>query len=139
MHQLSNKKTCMNTLVIKNTKTLVILYRFILQTAWYWKFVDRNLKLHCKYCCKNTNIKIAFPTFKVGDLFSVKNSVPKYPKYFIVYRFTCPGCNASDIGETTHHLSKKFKEHLKTDSKPHIFKHLSINRNCKELCDAECF
>ena len=88
---------------------------------------------------KNTNIKTAFPPFKVGDLFSVKNSLPKYPKYFIVYRFTCPGCNASDIGETTHHLSKRFKEHLKTDSKSHIFKHLSINRNCKELCDAECF
>ena len=73
--------------------------------------------------------------FKVGDLFSVKESVPKYLRSFVVYRFTCPGCNASYIGETTCHLSTRIKEHLETDSKINI----NINRNCKELCDTERF
>ena len=77
--------------------------------------------------------------FKVVDLFSVEESVPKYLQSFVVYRFTCPGCNATYIGETTHHLTMRIKEHLKTDSKSHIFKHFNTNGNCKELCDSECF
>ena len=80
-----------------------------------------------------------FTPFKVGDLFSVKESVPKYLRSFVVYRFTCPGCNASYIGETTRHLTTRIKEHLETDSKSHIFKHLDTNRKCKELRNAECF
>ena len=94
---------------------------------------------YCKYCCKSTNIKIAFSPFKVGDLFSVNESGPKYLRSFVVYRFTCPGCNVSYIGETTHHLTMRIKEHLETDSESHIFKHLKTNKNWKELCDIECF
>ena len=94
---------------------------------------------YCKYYCESTNIKIVFSLFKVGNLFSVKGSVPKYLRYFVVYRFTCPGCNASYIGETTRHLTTRIKEHLENDSKSHIFKHLDTNRNCKELYDNECF
>ena len=65
--------------------------------------------------------------------------MPKYLRSFVVYRFTCLGCNASYIGETTCHLTTRIKEHLKTDSKSHIFKNLDTNRNCKDLCDTECF
>ena len=72
-------------------------------------------------------------------MLSIKDSVPKYLKSFVAYRLTCPGCNARYIGETTHHLTTKIKEHLKTDSKSHVFKHLDTNRNRKELCDTECF
>ena len=90
---------------------------------------------HCKYYCNNTNIKIFFSSIKVGDLYSVEESVPKYLRPFFVYRFTCPSCNASYVGEATRHLTMRIKEHLETDSKSHIFKHL----NTKELCDNECF
>ena len=31
---------------------------------------------HCRYCRKNNGIKIVFSLFKIGDLFSVKESVP---------------------------------------------------------------
>ena len=91
-----------------------------------------------KYC-KSTNIKIVFSLFKVGNLFSVKGSLPNYLRSFVVYRFTFSGCNASYIGETTRHLTTRIKKHLETDSKSHIFKHLDTNRKCKELCNAECF
>ena len=101
--------------------------------------IKQKIIKHCRYYCKGTNIKIVFSPFKVGDLFSVKESVPKYLRSFVVYRFTCPACNASYIGETTRHLSTRIKEHLETESKSHIFKHLNINRNCKELCDTESF
>ena len=33
----------------------------------------------------------------------------------------------------------RIKEHLETNSKSHIFKHLNTNRNCNELYDTECF
>ena len=101
--------------------------------------IKQKIVKHCKYDCKSTNIKIAFSPFKVGDLFSVKESVPKYLRSFVVYIFTCPCCNASYIGETTRHLTTRIKEHSETDSKSHIFIHLNTNRNCKELCDTECF
>ena len=101
--------------------------------------IKQKVIKYCKYYCKSTNIKIVFSSFKVGDLFSVKESVPKYLRSFVVYRFTCPGCNASYIGETTRHLTTRIKEHLETDSKSHIFKHLDTNRKCNKLCNAECF
>ena len=94
----------------------------------------------CRQCyCKSTNMKIVFSPFKVGNLFSVKGSVPKYLRSSVVYRFTCPGCNASYIGETTRYLTTGIKEQLESDSKSHIFKHLDTNRKCKKLCNAECF
>ena len=75
--------------------------------------------------------------FKVEDLFSVKELVPKYLRSFVVYRSICPGYNNSYIGEKTRHLTTRIKEHLETYSKSHIFKHLNTNRGCKELCDTE--
>ena len=84
-------------------------------------------------------MEIVFSPFKVGNLFSVKGSVPKYLRSFVVYRFTCLGYNASYIGETTRYLATRMKEHLERDSKSHIFKHLDTNRKYKKLCNAECF
>ena len=101
--------------------------------------IKQKIIKNCKYYCKSANIKIVFSPFKVGHLFSVKESVPKYLRFFVVYRFPCPGCNASYNGEKTRHLTTRIKEHLETDSKSHNFQHLNTSRNCKELCDTECF
>ena len=67
----------------------------------------QKMMKHCKYYCKRTNIKIAFSPFKVGYLYSIKESVFKYLKSF--------------IGEKTRHVTTKIKEHLETDSKSHSF------------------
>ena len=95
--------------------------------------IKKKITKHCKYYRKSTNIKIVFSPFKVGYLFSVKELVPKYLKSFAIYRFTCPACNASYIGEITRHLTTRIKELLETDSKSHVFKHLDTNRKCKEF------
>ena len=87
----------------------------------------KNIK-DCKYYCKSTNIKTVFSSFKVGDLFSVKESMPKYLRSFVVYRLMCPACNASYTGEKTRHPTMRIKEQLETESKSHIFKHISTNR-----------
>ena len=130
----------MHNALIKNTKNLVTLHMFhitnclILEICWQ----KLNKKIS-NIVSINSNINIVFSQFKVGDLFSVKESVPKYLRSFVVYRFTCPDCNASYIGETICDLTTRIKEHLETDSKPHIFKHLDTNRKCNELWYAECF
>ena len=61
----------------------------------------------------------------------------KYLRSFFAYRFTCRGHNSRYIAETTHHLAMWIKEPLETDSKSHILKHLSTNKNYKEVCDIE--
>ena len=63
----------------------------------------------------------------------------KHLRSFVAYRFTCPGCNTTYIGEATSHLRKWIKEHLETASKSNIFKNLNTNRNCKGLRDTKCF
>ena len=43
------------------------------------------------------------------------------------------------IGDTKRHLPRRINEHLVTDKKSHIFKHLVENLTCKKLCDENCF
>ena len=93
----------------------------------------------CKYYCKSLNIKIALTSFKVTNMFNVKESIPKSPKFFVVYKFVCPGCNARYIGEITRHLSTRIKEQLGTDKKCHIFEHLVNNETCKTLSTKNSF
>ena len=61
-------------LVMKNTKNLVILH-----STFYIGNLLTEIKLktikHCKYYFKNTDFKMVFSLFKIGDLFSVKESV----------------------------------------------------------------
>ena len=72
-------------------------------------------------------------------MFNVKDPVPKSLKFFVVYKFVCPDCNACHIGETTRHLSTRIMEHLETDKNSHIFVHLVNNETCKELSTENCF
>ena len=74
----------------------------ILQTTYIENLsteIKKKVIKHCKYYCKSTNIKIVFLPFKVEDLFSVKELVPKYLRSFVVYKLICPGYNNSYIGE----------------------------------------
>lgn len=69
----------------------------------------------------NANINVVFSAFSVRNLFCVTEPVPKNLWSFLVCRFTCPSCYT---GETTCHLTMKIKEHLETESKLTILKHL---------------
>ena len=69
--------------------------------------VKRKINRLCKFYCKNLSVKIVLTPFKIADMFDVKNLIPKSLKFFIVYKFVSPGCNACYIGETTHHLSTR--------------------------------
>ena len=81
-------------------------------------------KLSKEFCKENFNIKLVFNSFKIKNYFSDKDSIPVYLKSFLVYKFTCARCSSSYIGETCRHFQNRIEEHIKNDSKSHIFKHL---------------
>ena len=93
----------------------------------------------CKTFCKNTNVKIVFSPFKLQDLFSSKDCLPVALKSFVVYKFTCAGCQSCYIGETRCYLSTRIKEYLQTDKTSHILQHLNKNPNCRDFCHDSCF
>ena len=80
-----------------------------------------------KYC-KNTNIVVAFSPLKIGRFFSCKDSIPTFLQSYVVYQFTCAGCNACYIGKT------RIEEHLGKDENWQIFKYLP-----EKVSNFDCF
>ena len=72
-------------------------------------------------------------------MFSVKDSVLQSLRSRVVYKFSCAGCNASYIGETTLHICARVREHLLSDKSSHVYRHLQSSRACHDSCTAECF
>ena len=89
--------------------------------------------------CNNLDIKLVFSSFKIVNLFGVKDPVPGGLCSLLVYKFACAGCNACYVGETYRHFSTRVREHLAIDRVSHIFKHLQNSEHCRALCSADCF
>ena len=89
--------------------------------------------------CHDLDIKLVFTTFKLRNLFSVTDSVPRELRSRVIYKFTCACCNACYIGETGRHFSTHVREHLSSDKSSHIFKHLLSSEHCCQSCSADCF
>ena len=47
------------------------------------------LKQICDKYYKNTNIVVAFSPLKIENLFTCKDSIPKFFQFYVVYQFTC--------------------------------------------------
>ena len=58
------------------------------------KTTKQKSKKICGQYYNHLSVKTVFTAFKVVDLFSVKDAIPKLLKSFVVYKFVCPGCNA---------------------------------------------
>ena len=96
-------------------------------------------KLLKRYCKADLDVKLVFSTFKLRNMFSVKDSVPQSLRSRVVYKFSCAGCNASYIGETTRHICARVREHLLSDKSAHVYRHLQSSRACHDSCTADCF
>ena len=72
-------------------------------------------------------------------MFGVKNSVPNALRSQVVYEFTCAGCHACYVGESTRHFATLVHEHLHSDRNSHIFRHLKGSETCRDLCSEACF
>ena len=85
------------------------------------------------------DIKLVFSSFKIGNLFGVKDPVPDGLRSRVVYKFVCAGCNACYVGETCRHFSTRVREHLVSDRASHIFRHLKDSPHCRALCSTDNF
>ena len=102
--------------------------------------IKNKLSKLCKEFCKeNFNIKLVFNSFKIKNYFSYKDPIPDDFKSFLVYKFTCASCSYSYIGETCRHFKTRIEEHIKKDSKSHIFKHLHSTTACFGSYNSLCF
>ena len=69
----------------------------------------------------------------------MKDSVPFDLRSYVVYKFACGSCKPDYIGRKKRHLSTRIKEHLETDEKSHVYKHLNESQRCKALSNSDCF
>ena len=102
-------------------------------------FTQGKVRMLVNKYCNSIKIKLAFSSFKVKNLISVKDYVPRTLRSYVVYKFKYAGCNSVYIGETSRHLSTRVREHLFTDKNSNIFKHLKGSAACKEACNDSCF
>ena len=96
-------------------------------------------KLINEFCKPNVLVKIAFTPYKLMSSFSTKDKCPESLKSYVVYKFSCAGCNSCYVGHTTHHLNTRIDQHFRTDVNSQIFKHLKQFPRCKASCTNECF
>ena len=95
------------------------------------KIAQTKLRQLLKHYCK--------ADFKLRNMFSVKDSVMQGLRSRVVYKFSCAGCNASYIGETTRHLYTRAREHLLSDRSSHAYRYLQSSRACHDSYNSECF
>ena len=96
-------------------------------------------KLCKEFCKKKFNIKLVFNLFKINNSFSYKDPIHNDLKSFLIYKFTCASCSSSYIGKTCHHFKTRIEEHIKTDKKSHIFKHVHSTTACFDSYNSLCF
>ena len=63
----------------------------------------RLKKMVSKYCNDDVRINLIFCPFKIGQSFSLKDPPMQTLKSSVIFKFVCPGCNASFVGETARH------------------------------------
>ena len=103
-------------------------------------FTQRKLKSLLKSYCTNLQIRLAFSSYKVSNMFSIKDPIPISLRSLVVYKFSCAGCNSVYVGETCRHFSTRVREHLARDKNSHIHKHLTSSKTCKQTVSNEsCF
>ena len=84
---------------------------------------QKKVRHFAKRYCNNIDIKLVFSSFKIGNMFNVKDPVPRGLCAGVVYKFLCAGCSACYVGETTRHFSTHVRELTFSDRSSHVFKH----------------
>ena len=61
-----------------------------------------------KRYCNDLDIKLVFSSFKIGNMFGMKDPIPGGLRSRVVYKFACAGCNACYVAETAWHFSTSY-------------------------------
>ena len=83
---------------------------------------------------------VSYKTFNVESYFSLKDSVNKFYKSRVVYKFKCPGdLDNQYIGETERQLFVRIQEHI-NPSNSAVFEHIESCYYCKIFSNIyDCF
>ena len=54
---------------------------------------QKRVRDFAKRYCNNIDIKLVFSSFKIGNMFVVKDSIPRGLRTCVVKKFLCAGCN----------------------------------------------
>ena len=100
---------------------------------------QKKIRHFIKRYCNDLDIKLVVSSFKIGNLFGVKDPVRDGLRSRVVYKFVCAVCNAYYVGETFRHFSTRVREHLVSDRASHIFRHLKVSPHCRALCSKDNF
>ena len=76
----------------KVSNTIKLNYYKLPYIDHFSKTTEHKLKKICDQYSKDLSVKIVFTPFKGGDLFSVKDTIPKLLRSFVVYKLVCPSC-----------------------------------------------
>ena len=98
---------------------------------------QKKIRHFIKRYCNELDIKLFFSSFKIANLFGVKDPVPDGLSSRVVYKFVFAGCNACYIGETCLNFSTRVRGHLVSDRASHM--HLKDSRHCRTLCSTDNF
>ena len=83
--------------------------------------------------------KVVFAPYKIKNLFSAKDAIPKLSPSRVVYKFSCVGCSACYVDESNWHLATRVREHLTSDKNSHIFQDIYGLETCRALCSENCY
>ena len=100
----------------------------------YSGVTQKRIRHLIKRYCNNIDIKLIFSSFKIGNLFSAKDPIPSNLLSSVVYKFSCAGCNACYVGETTRHFSTLVREHLATDRASLTYTNTYNNLKVTAIC-----
>ena len=78
-----------------------------------------------KFLPSNIQPKIVYTSRKLSTFFPLKDKVADENKHDIVYDFNCGECSSRYIGETGRRYAKRIHDHLATDKKSHVYKHVA--------------
>ena len=84
---LNNPQNSNSSASPTDTSTIHFKFPFI----YIYSFTQGKVRMLAKKYCKNLKIKLAFSSFKVRNLISVKDCVPRSLRSCVVYKFTCAG------------------------------------------------
>ena len=134
LHNIAITSVC-----VSNHKSLLKFYFKIPYIGRFSAIAQHRVRTLVNRFCKPVDNKLVFSTFKIKNLFNVKDPLPDRLRTRVVYKFSCASCNACYIGETSRHFATRVREHLSSDGSSHVFKHLQSSESCRISCSADCF
>ena len=103
-------------------------------TGHFSCYTEKKLKqIIRRYCKPETSLKIVFTSLKLASFFSTKDKIRDFLRSWVIYKFSCAGCESSYVGRTTRHVGVRFHEHLYSDQSSHVLKHLKKSK-CLKQC-----